>query len=116
MTLIYSFIFCGMLCLVAQIIIDNSKLTPGHLTTIYVILGTILGCFNIYNQIADFVGAGASVAIMSFGNLLINSAYQGYLTNGIIGLFGNMLTDVEIGVVSAVIFAFMLSMISKVKD
>ncbi len=116
MTLIYSFLFCGLLCLIAQVIMDNTKLTPGHITSIYVVLGTILGCFNIYDNISNYVGAGANIPIMSFGNLLINSAYQGYLTNGIIGLFGNMLTDVEIGVVSAVVFAFMFSMISKVKD
>lgn len=116
MTLIYSFLFCGLLCLIAQIIMDNTKLTPGHITSIYVALGTILGCFNIYDNISNYVGAGANIPIMSFGNLLINSAYQGYLSNGILGLFGNMLTDVGVGVVSAVVFAFLLSIPSKVKD
>ncbi|MDD4705639.1 MAG: SpoVA/SpoVAEb family sporulation membrane protein [Bacilli bacterium] len=116
MTLIYSFLFCGLLCLIAQVIMDNTKLTPGHITSIYVVLGTILGCFNIYDNIVDFVGAGANIPIISFGNLLINSAYQGYLSDGIIGLFGNMLTDVGVGVVSAVVFAFLLSIPFKVKD
>ena len=116
MTLIYSFLFCGLLCLIAQVIMDNTKLTPGHITSIYVVLGTILGCFNIYDNIVDFVGAGANIPIMSFGNLLINSAYQGYLSDGVIGLFGNMLTDVGVGVVSAVVFAFLLSIPFKVKD
>lgn len=116
MTLIYSFLFCGILCLIAQVIMDNTKLSPGHITSIYVVLGTILGVFNIYDNISDFVGAGASVPIMSFGNLLINSAYQGYLSDGVLGLFGNMLTDVGVGVVSAVVFAFMWSITSKVKD
>lgn len=116
MTLVYSFLFCGLLCLIAQVIMDNSKLTPGHITSIYVILGTILGCFNIYDAIADFVGAGANIPIMSFGNTLINSAYQGYLSDGVLGLFGNMLTGVGIGVVSAVVFSFILSIPTKVKD
>lgn len=116
MTLVYSFLFCGLLCFIAQVIMDNSKLTPGHITSIYVVLGTILGCFNIYDKISDLVGAGANIPIMSFGNTLINSAYQGYLSNGVLGLFGEMLTGVGIGVVSAVVFAFILSIPNKVKD
>lgn len=116
MTIVYSFLFCGFVCMIAQIIMDNSNLTPGHITSIYVVLGTILGAFNIYEKIANVIGAGASVPIMSFGNLLVNSSYEGYLYRGFLGLFGNMLTGVGIGFVSAVVFSFLVSLPSKVKD
>ena len=116
MTLVYSFLFCGLVCLIGQLILDNTKYSPGHVTSGMVILGTILGCFNIYDKITAFVGTGASVPIISFGNILVNSAYQGYLMQGIIGIFGNMLTGVGVGIVSAVVFAFFLSLFSKVRD
>ena len=116
MTLVFSFLFCGLVCLIAQIILDNTELSPGHVTSGMVILGSILGCFNIYDRIVSFVGTGANVPIISFGNTLINSAYQGYLSQGILGLFGNMLSGVGVGVVSAVVFAFFLSLFAKVRD
>ncbi len=116
MTLVYSFLFCGTLCLIAQVIMDNTKLTPGHLTTMFVVVGTILGCFNLYDKISEVVGAGAFIPIMSFGNTLITTAYEGYLKEGVLGLFGNMLSGVGVGVVSAVVFAFFFSMLSKIRD
>ncbi len=116
MTIVYSFLFCGFVCMIGQIIMDNSKLTPGHITSIYVVIGTVLGAFNIYERIANLVGAGASVPIMSFGNLLIKSAYEGYIYRGFLGLLGNMLAGVGVGVVSAVVFSFIVSLPSKVKD
>ena len=116
MTLVYSFIFCGLVCLVAQLILDNTKYSPGHVTSAFVILGSILGCFNLYDKVIHFVGAGASIPIISFGNTLLNSAYQGYLHQGFIGIFGNMLAGVGVGVVSAIVFAFFLSLFFKVRD
>ena len=116
MMLVYSFLFCGLICLIGQIILDNTTLTPGHITSLLVVLGSILGFFNIYEKIAEIVGAGASVPIISFGNILINSAYEGYLKDGILGLFGNMYMGVGVGITSAVVFAFVVTIFSKVKN
>ena len=116
MTLIYSFIFCGFICLIGQIILDNTKLTPGHITTIFVVIGAFLGLFNIYDKIVSLVGAGANIPIVSFGNLLLNGTYYGYVEKEILGLFTGMLGAVSAGVVSAVVFAFVVSMFSKPKD
>ncbi len=116
MTLVYSFLFCGILCLIAQLILDRTTLTPGHLTSIYVVLGAILGCFNIYEKFGEVVGAGASVPIMSFGNILLKSSFEGYLENGFLGLFGNMFMGAGAGITATILFAFILTLFTKVKD
>lgn len=66
MTYILSFLFCGMLCFIAQIIIDNTKLSAGHITSIFVVVGVILDTFSIYDKIITVVGGGALVPITSF--------------------------------------------------
>ena len=116
MTLVYSFLFCGFICLIGQIILDNTKLTPGHVTSGFVVIGAILGGFNIYDRIVNFVGAGANIPIMSFGNVLVGSAYQGYIQKGFLGLVGNMLSAVSVGIVGAIICAFIMITFAKVKD
>lgn len=116
MTLVYSFLFCGLICVIGQIILDNTTLTPGHVTSLFVVMGAILGVFNLYDKIVEMVGAGASIPISSFGNLLLNGAYQGYLEMGTLGLFSGMLITVSTGVVSAVVFSFIVTLFSKAKD
>ena len=116
MTLIYSFFFCGLVCLIGQIILDNSKLTPGHVTSLFVVIGAFLGMIGCYDKIIDVVGAGANVPITSFGNTLFNGAYTGYLSNGFLGIFETMLKNVSLGITSAIIFSFIFSLFSKVKD
>ena len=87
MTIIYSFLFCGFICLIGQIILDNTSFTPGHITSIFVVLGSFLCSISLYEKILKVVGIGASLPIMSFGNLLTKGAYTGYLENGFIGIF-----------------------------
>lgn len=116
MTIIYSFLFCGLVCLIGQIILDNTKLTPGHVTSILVVVGAILGTFGIYDKIIDFVGAGANIPITSFGNTLFTSAYKGFKSYGFVGIMSNILCDVSLGISSAIIFSFLFAIPSKVKD
>ena len=72
MIYIYSFLFTGFVCLIAQLILDNTKLTPGHITSLFVIIGSMLDIFNIYDLIVAHVGAGALVPITSFLHELVN--------------------------------------------
>ncbi len=116
MTIFYSFLFCGFICLIGQIILDNTKLTPGHVTSLLVVVGSFLGMFGIYDKIIDFVGVGANIPITSFGNTLFNGAYSGLKSGGFIGLFENILCNVSLGISSAIIFSFIFTLISKVKD
>lgn len=115
MTIIYSFVFCGLICLLGQIVLDNTSFTPGHVTSLFVVIGAFLGIFGIYDTISSLVGAGASLPIMSFGNTLTNATYQGFLAKGFLGLF-DMLSKVSVGVVSATIFSFIFMLIFKPKD
>lgn len=116
MTIIYSFLFCGLICLIGQIILDNTSFTPGHITSIFVVLGSFLCSISLYEKILKVVGIGASLPIMSFGNLLTKGAYTGYLENGFIGIFTNILCNVSLGISSVVIFSFFLMLIFKPKD
>ena len=116
MTIIYSFLFCGFICLIGQIILDNTKLTPGHITSLFVVIGAFLGFLGCYDKIIEFVGVGANVPITSFGNTLFNSAYEGFRYNGFFGIFEGMLSNVSLGITSAIILSFVFALFSKVRD
>lgn len=106
--IVKSFIFCGTVCLIAQIIKDNTKLTSGHITSIFVSIGALLGFLGLYDKFIEFFGGGASVVIMSFGNTL----YKGAVELGIL----NMLSNVSIGIVTSILMAFVITMIFRVKE
>lgn len=116
MTLIYSFLFAGFICLIAQIILDNTTLTPGHLTSLFTVLGSLLAIFNIYDQLIDKVGTGASILIINFGNALTNSAYEGFLKEGFLGLFNNLLTASSLIITATIIISFIITIFTKAKD
>ena len=100
MIYLYSFLFCGFVCLVGQIILDNTKLTPGHITSLFVIIGSFLDTFNIYDKIVKVVGAGALVPITSFGHLLIHGAMAKANSVGFIGIAMGMFDFTAFGVSS----------------
>ena len=76
MIYVYSFIFCGLICLIGQIILDNTKLSAGHITSIFVVVGAFLDSFSLYDKIISVVGGGALVPITSFGHSLIHGALE----------------------------------------
>lgn len=116
MLYIKSFLFCGLVCLIGQIILDNTKLTPGHITTLFVVIGAFLDIFSIYDKIILYVGAGACVPITSFGHSLIHGALASAHEYGILGLFIGMFNLTSPGIVSAIIFSFFFALIFKPKD
>jgi len=85
-TYVYAFLFCGFVCLVAQIILDNTKLTPGHITSLFVVIGAFLDIAGIYDKIVLCAGAGALIPITSFGHLLIHGAMDTASNQGALGL------------------------------
>lgn len=111
-----SFLFCGLVCLIGQMILDNTKLTPGHVTTIFVIVGAFLDVFNIYDKLILWAGGGALVPITSFGHLLIHGTMDTVSNFGIMGLFMGMFSLTSSGIVSAIVFSFILSLIFKPRD
>ena len=86
MLLLNSFLFCGFVCLISQIILDNTKLTPGHITSILVITGAFLDTFSLYDKIIVHVGGGALVPITSFRHSLIHCALAKANSLGVMGI------------------------------
>ena len=116
MMYLYSFIFCGMTFLIGQVILDNTKLTPGHITSLFVIFGSFLDIFNIYDKIVQIVGGGALVPITSFGHLLIHGAMAKASSVGFIGIAMGMFDFTASGITSAIFFAFIFSLFFKPRD
>ena len=116
MIYINAFLLVGFISMIGQLILDNTKLNPGHITSLFVCLGSILAFFGVYDMLVNFSKIGASVPITSFGNLLYLAAYEGYKTKGVIGIFSNMLVTTSAGISTSIIFGFLVSIIFKAKD
>lgn len=114
--MINAFLYVGLICLIGQIILDNTKLTPGHLTSIFVILGAFLSFLGWYDFIIDFAGAGSGVPILSFGNQLYQSALYGFTNGGVLGIFNLIYATTSSGISTSIIFAFLFSLFSQPKD
>ena len=111
-----AFIFCGLVCLIGQIILDNTKLTPGHVTSIFVVIGAFLDIFSLYDKIVLWAGGGALVPITSFGPLLLHGAFETAADFGFVGLVMGMFDLTSSGIMSAIILSFFLALIFKPKS
>ena len=116
MMYVHAFIFCGIVCMIGQLILDNTKFTPGHITTMFVIIGAFLDSFNIYDKFVFWAGGGALVPITSFGHLLIHGAMDTVNTFGVMGLFMGMFDLTSSGIVAAIIFSFFFSLFLRPRD
>lgn len=116
MIFLYSFLFCGIVCLIGQIILDNTNLTPGHVTSLFVVVGAFLDSFGLYDKFIKWFGAGTLVPITSFGHSLIHGALAKAEDGGLLGLLGGMFSLTSVGIVAAIVFGFILTMIFKAKD
>lgn len=114
-TYIYAFLFCGLVCMISQLILDNTKLTPGHVTSLFVVLGAMLDVFGIYDKIVLYCGAGAIIPITSFGHLLIHGAMDLVDEMGIMGLALGIFDLTSAGISVAVVAAFFLALLFKPK-
>lgn len=113
MTYVYAFLFCGIVCMIAQLILDNTKLTPGHVTSLFVVIGAALDIFGIYDKIVLYAGAGALVPITSFGHLLIHGAMDTASDLGPLGLAYGIFDLTSAGISIALVMAFILALILK---
>ena len=111
-----AFIFCGVICLIGQIILDHTRLTPGHVTSLFVVIGSFLDIFSIYDKFILFAGTGAMIPITSFGHSLIHGAIASAKDNGLIGLLMGMFDLTASGITAAIVFSFILSFIFKPKS
>lgn len=115
MIYVYAFLFCGFVCMTAQLILDNTKWTPGHVTSLFVVTGAFLDIFGIYDKIVLYCGAGALIPITSFGHLLIHGAMDTAGEQGILGLAFGIFNLTSAGISVAVVTAFLLCLIFKPK-
>ena len=113
--LLKCFVTGGILCLIGQILIDKTKLTPARILVIYVTAGVILGGLGIYQYLVDFAGAGATVPLTGFGYNLAKGTMQAVQENGLIGAFTGGLKASAGGIAAAIFFGYIAALISKPK-
>ena len=102
----------GLICMIAQIVINFTDLTAGKILVIFMLAGVVLQGLGLYQYLVDFAGAGATVPISGFGYLLANGAIKG-AQKGLFGAFTGALSAASAGVTAAVIFSFLMAMIFK---
>lgn len=116
MIFLYAFIVGGLICVIGQILIDKTKLTPAKILVGYVVAGVILGAFGIYDKLIDFAGAGATVPLSGFGNLLAEGTRKAIDEQGLLGALSGPLTAGAIGIMTAVFAGLILSYLTKPKS
>ena len=109
--------FCvgGLICVIGQILIDKTKLTPARILVIFVTTGAILGGLGIYKYLVDFAGSGATVPLTGFGYNLAKGAIEGVKETGLVGAFTGGVKAASGGIAAAVFFGYLASLISKPK-
>ena len=115
MIFLKAFVVGGLICVIGQLLIDKTKLTPARILVIFVTTGTILGGLGIYKYLVDFAGAGATVPLTGFGYNLAKGAIKGVTKNGLIGAFTGGVKNAAGGIAAAVFFGYLASLISKPK-
>lgn len=116
MNFLNAFLFAGFACAIAQVILDNTKLTPGHITSIFTAGGAFLSFLGVYDDLIMKFGAGATVLISNFGHSLYSAALEGFYEEGFLGIFSNMLTKSSAVICGAVVFAFLATLLFKPKN
>ena len=116
MEYIKAFMIGGLLCMVGQILIDKTKLTPARILVSYVVLGVLLGGIGLYEPLINFAGAGASIPLTGFGYSLAKGVRESIAVNGILGIFTGGLTATAGGITAAVFAGLLMSLLFKAKD
>lgn len=111
-----AFLFGGALCLIGQLLIDKTGLTPARILVSYVVVGVILGGLGLYQPFADFAGAGATVPLTGFGNLLAKGVKEAVDQQGFLGIFTGGLKATAGGITAAILMGLLMSLLFRPKD
>ena len=111
-----AFLVGGAICMLGQLLIDKTRLTPARILVCYVVLGVILGGAGVYDKLVDFAGAGATVPLLGFGYALARGAIEGVKETGILGAFTGGLTASAGGIAAAVFFGYLAAVLFKPKE
>lgn len=115
MDYVWAFVFGGLLCVVAQILLDKTMLTPARILVGYVVAGVILGAVGLYPRFVEFAGAGATVPLTGFGNLIATGIRRAVDEKGLLGVLTGGLTAASGGITAALAFGTLASFISRGK-
>ena len=113
MIFLYAFLFGGLVCLLAQLCMDIFKLLPAQLVVLFVVLGSVLEAFQLYDKIIAFAGAGALMPIASFGHSLTHAAVEGAMNTAYLGLFTGIFDLTSTGIAAAIFFSFLIALVCK---
>ena len=107
----------GVICALTQILMEKTKLMPGRIMVLLVCTGAVLGAVGIYEPFQKYAGAGASVPLLGFGNVLWNGVKEAVMEEGLLGIFKGGLTAGSAGTCAALVFGYFASLIfdSKMK-
>ena len=111
-----AFLVGGLLCCIGQALIDRTALTPARILTSYVVAGVVLGALELYQPLADWAGAGATVPLTGFGNAIARGIKKAVLEKGLLGIFSGAFTAASAGLGAAVVFSLLLSLLTRPKD
>lgn len=111
-----AFLVGGMFCLIGQILIDRTKLTPARILVSYVIIGVLLGAIGVYKPIVDFAGAGATVPLTGFGYNLAKGVKEAVAQDGFLGILTGGLKAAAGGITAAIIAGLIASLVFRPKD
>ncbi len=110
-----AFLVGGAFCVIGQLLIDKTRLTPARILTSYVVAGVILGAVGVYQPLADWAGAGACVPLTGFGTLA-KGVREAVAESGVLGAFTGGITASAAGIAAAIFFGFLVALIFKPKD
>ena len=111
-----AFLIGAVLCMIGQILIDKTKLTPARILTLYVVAGVLLGAVGVYEPFARWAGAGASVPLTGFGSLLAGGVRKAVAEHGILGAFTGGFTAGAAGICAAIFFGLLAAILFRSKD
>lgn len=111
-----AFVIGGAICMLGQILIDLTRLTPARILVCYVVLGVILGGAGVYEKLVEFAGAGATVPLTGFGNTLAKGVREAVQEQGILGVLTGGLKASAAGIAAAVFFGFLAALVCSPKD
>ena len=115
MQLLRCFVVSGIICIIGQILIDKTKLTPARILVVFVTVGAILGGLGIYKYLIDFAGCGATVPLTGFGANLAKGTLEAVKENGLLGAFIGGIRASAGGIAAAIFFGYIASLIAKPK-
>ena len=112
---IWAFVIGGLLCVIAQILIDKTKLTPARILVTYVVAGVVLGALGLYKPIVDLAGSGATVPLTGFGYLISEGVREAVDSKGLLGALTGGLSAASGGIAAAICFGYLSAIIFKGK-